>query len=353
MRRRRCRAPRIAWWTSVRSRSAWRRQRQRRGLGGMERDPAVGRRQRARTRPQHLAGGEQFVEHPRLVVAHPLAEDQRLHRRGRASAHRRAGRSPRRAHRRPTPRRRPACCHAGRKRPNAAVLTGSIWARSAASERRRRMRSTSASHHWSMPPESAGASMNSPRISLPSAASRPSTSAATRKPRPNRAAASAVVNGPRVRAYRDKQLAQRVDDRFQERHRHARPAPRRRRRRATGRCPRPPPTTICPANDTVSARLAVSSPSSQPPTSADRRSARRLPRGSAGRAGAAGRPRPRRRGRHAPASGAAAGARCRDHDVGVEQFAQFDPAQQFGQQGRDPKTVRRRGVRPAGCRPRT
>ena len=58
--------------------------------------------------------------------------------------------------------------------------------------------STPASHHWS--PASAAA-VNSPRTSLPSTAMRPSTSAATRWPRPNRAAASCVVNGTRVRAY--------------------------------------------------------------------------------------------------------------------------------------------------------
>ena len=40
----------------------------------------------------------------------------------------------------------------------------------------------------------------SPRTSRPSPASRSSTSAVTRSPRPNRAAASAVVNGVRVRA---------------------------------------------------------------------------------------------------------------------------------------------------------
>ena len=38
---------------------------------------------RARPRPRHLAGGEQFVEHRRLVVADPLAEHQRLDRRRR------------------------------------------------------------------------------------------------------------------------------------------------------------------------------------------------------------------------------------------------------------------------------
>ena len=49
-------------------------------------------------------------------------------------------------------------------------------------------------------PMSVGASVNSPRTSSPSTASRPSTSAATRRPSPNRAATSAVVNGPWVRA---------------------------------------------------------------------------------------------------------------------------------------------------------
>ena len=92
----------------------------------------------------------------------------------------------------------PTCCQAGRNRAYAAVLTGSTWARSAASERRRSTRSTPASHHWSDDTEPSP--VNSPRTSAESNAIRDRTSSAIRRPRPNRAAASAVVNGPRVRA---------------------------------------------------------------------------------------------------------------------------------------------------------
>ena len=57
-------------------------------------------------------------------------------------------------------------------------------------------------------------------------ANRPSTSAVTRTPSPNRAAAAAVVNGPWVRASAE-QFAERVGDglgearRYADRHRHA------------------------------------------------------------------------------------------------------------------------------------
>ncbi|SHX14299.1 Uncharacterised protein [Mycobacteroides abscessus subsp. abscessus] len=96
------------------------------------------------------------------------------------------------------PRASPNCCQAGRNRAYAAVLTGSIWARSAASDRRRRIFSTVASHHcWST---LSGRSVNSPRMSLPSNTMRLNTSAVTRCPRPNLAAAWVVVNGPLVLA---------------------------------------------------------------------------------------------------------------------------------------------------------
>ena len=54
----------------------------------MEGHPAVCGGQRAETGPQHFTGGQQFVEHAGLVVAYPLAEDQRFDSRG---GHRHAG----------------------------------------------------------------------------------------------------------------------------------------------------------------------------------------------------------------------------------------------------------------------
>ncbi|SLF05185.1 Uncharacterised protein [Mycobacteroides abscessus subsp. massiliense] len=90
-------------------------------------------------------------------------------------------------------------CQSGRNRANAEVPTGSTCARSAARDRLRRIRSTSASHHCS---ESVASEVNSPRTSWPRAAIAESVSAATRTPRPKRCAASPVVNGPCVRAYR-------------------------------------------------------------------------------------------------------------------------------------------------------
>ncbi|SHU22839.1 Uncharacterised protein [Mycobacteroides abscessus subsp. abscessus] len=58
-------------------------------------------------------------------------------------------------------------CQSGRNRANAEVLTGSTCARSAARDRLRRIRSTSASHHCS---ESVASEVNSPRTSWPRAA---------------------------------------------------------------------------------------------------------------------------------------------------------------------------------------
>ena len=95
---------------------------------------------------------------------------------------------------------------------------------------------------------------------------RPSTSAATRWPSPNRAAASCVVNGPRVRAYRPSsspsgsatpsvKIAGTPTGT-------ATPTPSRSRPMSSMATHH-----VWPANDTVSARLAARSPSSQPPTS--------------------------------------------------------------------------------------
>ncbi|SKW32621.1 Uncharacterised protein [Mycobacteroides abscessus subsp. abscessus] len=81
-------------------------------------------------------------------------------------------------------------CQSGRNRANAEVPTGSTCARSAARDRLRRIRSTSASHHCS---ESVASEVNSPRTSWPRAAIAESVSAATRTPRRRPPAALSVA----------------------------------------------------------------------------------------------------------------------------------------------------------------
>ena len=91
-----------------------------------------------------------------------------------------------------------AACHSGANRPSAGASTGSTSLRSAASERRRIERSTSASHHSrSSPP-----GRNSPRTTRPCDSSEATAPATRSSPTPNRAATSAVPNGPWVRANR-------------------------------------------------------------------------------------------------------------------------------------------------------
>ena len=68
---------------SVNSMLGGRGQRQRRGVGAMQRDPAVAARDRPGARPGDLPGGEQLVEHRRGVVADPRGEHQRFDRGGR------------------------------------------------------------------------------------------------------------------------------------------------------------------------------------------------------------------------------------------------------------------------------
>src|SRR6267378_3015436 len=97
-------------------------------------------------------------------------------------------------------------------------------------------------------------------------ASRPSTSAVTRRPRPKRAAVSCVVNGPCVRAYRPSSSPSGSATDWVNAAGTptgtATPTPSR---------SRPMSSTAThqawPPNETVSARLAACSPSSQPPTS--------------------------------------------------------------------------------------
>ena len=87
-------------------------------------------------------------------------------------------------------------CHTGRNRPRVDGSTGSTSLRSAASERRRSRRNTSASHHSA--PDPAG--RNSPSSTRPREASRLSVWVTTATPRPSRPATSVTVNGPWVRA---------------------------------------------------------------------------------------------------------------------------------------------------------
>ena len=91
-----------------------------------------------------------------------------------------------------------AACHSGTNLPSAGASTGSTSLRSAASERRRIDRSTSASHHSrSRPP-----GRNSPRTTRPCASSEATAPATRSSPMPNRAATSAIPNGPWVLANR-------------------------------------------------------------------------------------------------------------------------------------------------------
>ena len=90
----------------------------------------------------------------------------------------------------------PIWCQRGRNAASTRGGTGSISRRSAASERRRSMRSTSASHH-SVP---APPGENSPATTRPVAPSRLRACSTTKTPRPKRAAQVAAANGACVRA---------------------------------------------------------------------------------------------------------------------------------------------------------
>ena len=163
----------------------------------------------------HLAGGGELVEVRRLVVEHPRPQHQRLQRTGR---HRAPGElvdrdehpvHPAQAAAAP-PSGRPSvaepgetCCQAARNRPRASGSTGSTSLRSRASERRRSLRSTSASHHSE--PDPAG--RNSPSSTRPCAASRWRVWRTTAAPSPSRSATWSVVNGPWVRANRETRSA--------------------------------------------------------------------------------------------------------------------------------------------------
>ena len=114
----------------------------------------------------------------------------------------------------------PTCCQDGRKRPYAAVLTGSTCARSAANERRRRIFNTSASHHWS--PRALSAGVGELAADQPAVDGHPAQHVAGH-PQPEAEAGRGVVGSERaVRAgIPAEQLAERVVDRFGERRGHS------------------------------------------------------------------------------------------------------------------------------------
>ena len=178
---------------------------------GVQRDEPVVPGERPVARPDDLARGGQLVEHRRGVVGHARGQHVGLERRRRQHGARElldhagdpvdAAQRPRRGARART---RPTGwtpCQRGRNTPSACGATGSTSARSAASERRRSVRSTSASQNSSpVPPSTSGRSR--PWTSTPSRSSRRRVSVTTATPQPNRAAACAAVNGPCVRACR-------------------------------------------------------------------------------------------------------------------------------------------------------
>ncbi len=96
-----------------------------------------------------------------------------------------------------------ACCHAGRKVAYTCGSTGSTSARRAARERRRRVRSTSTSHHSDSDAAGSPLGRNAPSLTRRCVASERSAVSTTAGPRLRACAASATLNGPWVRAYRD------------------------------------------------------------------------------------------------------------------------------------------------------
>ena len=124
--------------------------------------PAVGGAERPGADPHHLARGAQRVEVGRAVAADPGAAARRARGRRRAGPPPAASRPPRPGRRAP-PVRHADALPRGQEAGEGGGSTGSTSRRSAASERRRSWRSTSASHHSrSMPP-----GRNSPRTTRP------------------------------------------------------------------------------------------------------------------------------------------------------------------------------------------
>ena len=307
--------------------------------------------------PGDLARGRQLVEHGGVVVRHPAEAASVAPTPTPAWARPPAGRSPRHrvraGPRRPTaaragrpPGRRgwPTCCQAGRKRARAAVGTGSTCARSAASDRRRRIRSTSRRTMVT------GAAPAGTRPGHPPVGGQPAQQ--SRRPRtPGRTGprASAVVNGAWVRAYRPSSSPSgsvTVSVKLPARPRHGTPT-----RRAAGRCPRSPPTNSVRRMELQRA-FGTARPSASRPAATGSAAFGNLGRGQRAQQpqqigdalGVAGRP-AGRQVLQLPAGGG--------DDLGVEQLAQLDPAEQFSEQGGIQRQGLRRGARPAGCRPRT
>ena len=106
--------------------------------------------------------------------------------------------APRASGSRPAGRTGATCCHCGRKRPKVDPLTGSVWARAAASERERIVLSTSGARN-------SGSSTPwryRPSTTVFDAASVPTIAWATLAATPKASRTSSWVNGPRVLAHR-------------------------------------------------------------------------------------------------------------------------------------------------------
>ena len=168
-----------------------------RGLGEVQRDPAVvaGQRRRGRARAPRRSAVSSSSRAGRVAGdprrAAPASRGRWRARRRRPAARPRAPRP--RCPRSPPP----TPCQAGRKRARSTAGTGSTSARSAASERRRSVRSTSASQKslpCTPPPDSIGRS--SPSTTRPAPTSRRRASVTTAGPSPNQR--GDVVGGERA-----------------------------------------------------------------------------------------------------------------------------------------------------------
>ena len=227
-------------------------QRQRRRVGGVEGDPAVGAGQRSGAGPHHLTRGRQLVEHRWLVVEQPARQHERLER-GRGN--RAAGQLLDDGEHTVNAAKPTADVLPDRQEPGQRLgSTGSTSARARASDRRRIRRSTSASHH-SLPrepgPELAlGHPPDARQAAQCVVCDRHAEAAAgpRRLPVPERAVAAGVA--------RD-QVAERIGQLVGESSGHSRWAPAPRARRGAGRRPRRPRPSSVPAIRTSTTRPAA------------------------------------------------------------------------------------------------
>ena len=286
-------------------------QRQRRGVGRVQRHPAVAARQRAVPGPETSPAAVSSSSMRGRVAGHPGGQHQRLQRRRRAPARPAAARPPAARRRRRAARRRPRCrCQAGRNRASAAGRPARPRPRSAASDRRRSSRSTSASHHSGSPAGARRAAVDRAGTRpadrrRPGAASRRSASVTTATPSPNRAAALGREERP-VGAGVPARPGRRAGRRpARGTPRRPRPAAARRARRAAAPASSTAAQCSSPAIRTRIARRAASSAGQRgrgqrPAGVVDARGQVDLGGRRAGRASAAGRRCPRRRGPGGP-----------------------------------------------------